>query len=326
MNISAAISLLFIMITTIFWGVWPITIKKCKGMRSDLYYINFMLGALIITILFSIILTYTPFYNFPTLKEVFSEHYNHLLRAFLGGVLVSIGYILQIASAFLSGIAFAFIVSFSIFMATQALIQILISPHSYYMPILIGLILFLFSAFFFNIACRKNSTKSQICKKSMSFAFISGVLLGVFYPLLDLSLTKGSIERLAPHVATLIFLIGMFLSYIVFACLLHKTPLIDPPLAIGSYFEMAKKKHLLSILGGMLWAIALCLKMITDVIQFELIAYSFYHLAPLIAGAIGIFFYKEYHQNKGSYKFIALSCLFYIVGVILLGIHPWIVL
>jgi glucose uptake protein len=91
----------------------------------------------------------------------------------------------------------------------------------------------------------------RISIKAIVVSVASGVLMGSFYPLIQIS-REGELG-LGPYAAALIFTCGIFVSTMVYNMILMNLPLQGEPLEVVEYFHGSAKNHLLGLTGGIVW-------------------------------------------------------------------------
>jgi glucose uptake protein len=91
-------------------------------------------------------------------------------------------------------------------------------------------------------------------------------------------------------------------------------------LTYGDYFRGSAKLHLIGILGGVIWMIALCFNVIASGVAGPAISYALGQGATLIAAIWGVLVWKELAAgSKGTGLLSGLMFAGYAAGLILIG-------
>lgn len=83
----------------------------------------------------------------------------------------------------------------------------------------------------------------------------------------------------------------------------------------SDYFRGTAKLHLIGILGGCIWMLALCLNVIAANVAGLAISYALGQGATLVAAIWGVFVWRE----KGTMSYTVLMFIGYATGLILIG-------
>ena len=159
--------------------------------------------------------------------------------------------------------------------------------------------------------------------RGVTYAVVAGCLMGFFYPQLMRSISpefnSSSIQvgMLTPYTALLFFGAGVLLSNFLVNSIFMK----NAGLTYREYFDGAKRLHLLGLMGGAIWMLALCLNVIASGVAGPAVSYALGQGATLDAAIWGVFIWKEFAEApKGTTPFIVLMFLGYSTGILLIGI------
>jgi len=313
---------LLIIITFSLILIWPNMLKKAKATRAEYFYWDFLIAVFILSIAFAITIGLSPYYNLPSVEKDLIEMFRFALRAMLAGMIVNIAYFLTILSSFLVGITYGMNVPFSIAMATEGIIVVLLQPHAFAGTILAAVVFFILSTVFFNIACRRNTEKTYRSKKAITFAVLAGMIFGFFFPLLGKSFNLEDSGKLAPHIAFLFFSSGFVIGNIFLSFLFRNKPLISPAFSFKGYLNISFKNHLYGFIAGTVWALAAICRFFTNIDPIYGFAFVISHTYTLLMGLFGIFLWKEY-KNNGTYKYLFFAYASFIIAVIFLSFERW---
>ena len=91
----------------------------------------------------------------------------------------------------------------------------------------------------------------KVSLKGIVVSLVSGLLMGSFYPLVELG--KGFGAGMGPYAIGFVFALGIFTSTFVFNLFFMNLPVAGEPLELPDYFKGLPKQHLLGVAGGILW-------------------------------------------------------------------------
>src|ERR1017187_10727575 len=103
------LALFMMIVTMICWGSWANTQKLCKGWRFELFYWDYALGIVLISLLMGFTMGSTD----PASSESFMGNLraadgHHILLALFGGIVFNAANILLVAAIAIAGLAVAF--------------------------------------------------------------------------------------------------------------------------------------------------------------------------------------------------------------------------
>ncbi len=121
---------------------------------------------------------------------------------------------------------------------------------------------------------------------------------------------------LTPYVALTFFGLGVLISNIVVNTIFMRAG----RLSYADYFRGSSRLHLIGILGGGIWMIALTLNVIASGVAGPAISYALGQGATLIAAIWGVLIWQEFRgSSKATRVYVALMFAGYTVGLVLIG-------
>jgi len=162
-------------------------------------------------------------------------------------------------------------------------------------------------------------------KTGMVLCIISGIGLGLFYPLVAKSLSSP--HPLGAYSVGFVFMIGILSSNLIVNTLIMIKPVTGaPPLPLGSYFRMPGRWHLLGLtLGGGLWGLGTVLNFVASATGLVGPATSFAlgDGATMVAALWGVVVWREF---RGATKQVntALVWMFvcFVLGLSAIALSP----
>lgn len=315
---NMAVILMFI--TMLCWGSWANTAKLDKNWRFELFYWDYATGVLLTSLLFALTLGSIGSLGTSFFNNIANANMEILGKAFAGGVIFNIANILLVAAISIAGMSVAFPIGIGIALIMGTLLSYLVAPQGNIFFLSVGITLVLLAIILAAIAYKKKDNqenKTHTSKKGILISIISGILMSLFYPLVA-STMKGS-PSLTPYTAVFFFALGVFVSNWIVNYIFMRIPITGSPLSMQAYFKGSLKQHLIGIFGGFIWCVGMSFNIIAATNAGPAIAYAFGQGATLIAAIWGVFVWKEFAKTKQVYPILVLMFLFYLLGLISIG-------
>jgi glucose uptake protein len=324
---SMAVLLCFI--TMICWGSWGNTQKLAsKNWRFELFYWDYVLGMLIVSLVIALSLGSIGNEGRPFLTDILQTDFKNIGFAILGGIIFNAGNILLSAAISIAGMAVAFPVGVGIALVLGVIINYFAiqsgNPYFLFLGVALVTIAILINAWAYkNKNQIVNSDKSS-SKKGLILSVIAGVLMSFFYRFIALSMDLENFEnpmvgKMTPYSAFFVFAIGVFLSNIFFNTIIIKKPFVGKPTSYIEYFKGSFNNHITGVLGGIIWGLGNSFNLISAGKAGAAISYGLGQGATLVAALWGVFIWKEF---KGSPRKVVIGImlmfLFFIVGLSLI--------
>ncbi|MGH9663744.1 MAG: AcrB/AcrD/AcrF family protein, partial [Bryobacteraceae bacterium] len=175
-------------------------------------------------------------------------------------------------------------------------------------------------------AAKAAREKKSRTTKGIVISLICGVLMGSFYPLVEIS-QQGDLG-LAPYGCMLLFAAGVFLSTFVFNLFFLNLPVEGPPIQMLDYFKGAARQHWLGIAGGAIWCTGALANFLAagtppQVNVGPAISYAIGQGATLVSALWGLLLWKEFAGATSRVKtLLVLMIALFVGGLTLLSIAP----
>lgn len=162
--------------------------------------------------------------------------------------------------------------------------------------------------------------------KGIVVSLISGVLMGSFYPVVELS--KVGDIGLGPYTVAFFFAIGVFGSTFIFNIYFMNLPIHGKSVDFGAYFKGTRNQHLLGVLGGLLWCTGAIANFTAasapkSVQVGPAVSYALGQGATMVSALWGLLVWKEFAGAQGKVKgLIALMLLLFVAGLTLVSLAP----
>ena len=321
---SSGSALLLLLLSFVCLGSWVNTFKLAgTRWRFELFYIDFAIGA----VLFAAISAFTlgslgADLGFSDRMLVAGRTAQGMV--ILGGFVFNLGNMLLVAAVSLLGISGAFPLSIGLALIVSSLFEFR-STNGILLGA--GVVLMIIAAWLDGAACRfrhVEKSKARKTKKGLSLGSISGVALGLFYPVAAKGMSGDF--SVGPYAGLLLFSVGILVSTVVFNFYFLNIAIEGAPLGFSAYFRGNLQQHLLGFGGGALWAAGMLAASLASSgpqqINFDPSLNFILPLASVLLVMLwGTLGWKEFAAAPKNAKVaLALTAAFFTGSVILVGI------
>jgi glucose uptake protein len=181
------------------------------------------------------------------------------------------------------------------------------------------------------LAYREHGSKakgpgSKFSIKGLVLSLVSGVLMGSFYPLVEMS--RATEIGLGPYTAALFFAAGVLITTFVFNLYFMNLPVQGEPLGFGAYFSGGVRNHLLGWLGGIVWCIGAISNFAASAAPPEVnispaMSYAMGQGATLVSALWGLLVWKEFAGANSRVKLLlTVMIALFVAGLGLVSVAP----
>ena len=319
-NYSTAI--VFCIITMLCWGSWANTQKlAATNWRFELFYWDYVLGILLISLLFAFTLGSHGASGRSFFEDVSQANHSSLLSALFGGVIFNAANILLVAAISIAGMAVAFPVGIGLALVIGVIVNYIANPVGNQVLLFSGVAFIVFAIVLNANAYRKmQSGNKNPSTKGLALSVIAGTMMGFFYKYVAASMfpdfTVPLAGKLSPYTAVVFFSIGILISNFLFNTLLMRKPFSGTAVGYADYFKGGMKNHIIGILGGAIWCVGMSFSIIASGKAGPAISYGLGQGATVVAAIWGIFIWKEFRNApKGTSTVLNIMLLLYLVGL-----------
>ncbi len=318
---SYSFAVILCIVTMLCWGSWANTQKLAqKSWRFELFYWDYVIGILLMSILFSFTLGSAGALGRNFIADISQAEMTNIESAFLGGVLFNLANILVAAAIAIAGMSVAFPVGIGIALVLGVLVNYMAKPQGNALWLFLGVGLVTLAIIFDAIAYRRKASQSQkVPTKGIVLSVIGGVLMALFYRFVASSMATNFEQPetgfLTPYTAVFIFSLGILISNFLFNTILMKKPFEGVPVTYLQYFKGTIKEHLTGILGGIIWCIGMMFSIIAAGKAGYAISYGLGQGATLVAALWGVFIWKEFSGTKGTFTLLFTMFLLFLAGL-----------
>ena len=323
---SYGLAVVFCIITMLGWGSWANTLKmSSKSWEFPLYYWDYSIGIVLTTLLFGFTFGSIGEEGRSFTDDLLQANTSALASAFIGGVIFNISNLLIVAATAIAGMAVAFPIAVGLALVIGVAVNYIATPLGNPYLLFIGLFLVVAAILIDAAAYRKlPQDKKGDQKKGIIISVLSGILMGFFYRFVAASMTTNfstpDAGLLTPYSAMFIFAVGILISNFIFNTWFMYKPIAGKSVQYGDYFKIGTPKlHLIGILGGIIWAVAMEFNLIASEQAGFAISYGLGQGATMISAAWGVFVWKEFAgAPKSTNKLLAAMFILFIIGLSLI--------
>jgi glucose uptake protein len=341
-------ALLLLILSMLCWGSWANTFKMAGKWRFELFYYDYALGVLIAAVVAA--------YTFGSLGSDLSFSDNLLVagrrnQAYgaAAGAVFNLANMLLVGAISIAGMAVAFPVGIGLALVIGVIWNYILNPQGNKFLLAVGVALVAGAIIVDAIAYsfhsraqqkeeipapaaqrgRVKATGRRGGAKGLVLSLVSGLLMGSFYPLVQIGVGGGPDSGgLGPYAVAFWFAIGVFVSTFIFNLYFLNLPVEGEPISMAFYLRGTARQHLLGILGGLIWctgAIANFASASTpkQVQVGPAISYAIGQGATMISALWGLLVWKEFAGANSRVKaLLAVMLLLFVGGLALLSLAP----
>jgi glucose uptake protein len=330
-------ALLLIILSMLCWGSWANTFKLTGKWRFELFYYDYSVGVLLAAIVAA--------YTFGSMGNELSFSDNMLIAAkrnmayaVAGGVVFNLANMLLVAAISVAGLAVAFPVGIGLALVIGVVWNYFLNPQGNPTLLAAGVVLVMcaivvdalaYSAHARPAAPAGRGRKKSAGSKGILLSLISGVLMGSFYPLVEMSKGGGvDAAGLGPYAVAFLFALGVFFSTFIYNLYFLNLPVEGQPLSMLAYFKGTLPQHALGIFGGIVWCTGAIANFVAASAPNKVqvgpaISYAIGQGATMVSALWGVLVWKEF-AGAGSKVRILLTLMFvlFLAGLMLVAIAP----
>jgi glucose uptake protein len=318
-------AVVFCVITMFCWGSWANTQKLArKGWRFELFYWDYTIGVLLLTLLLGLTLGSSGTDGRLFLADLSQASHASIHSALIGGAIFNLANILLVAAIDIAGMAVAFPVGIGLALVLGVVLNYRENPVGNATLLFAGVFFVVLAILLDAVAYRKiPGSAAGISTKGLLLSVACGILMGFFYRFVAASMypdfSRPEPGRLGPYAAVFIFAVGIFLSNFILGTFIMKKPFVGLPVSFADYFHGSLGTHLTGILGGIIWGVGMSFNIIASGRAGFAISYGLGQGATMVAAFWGVFIWKEFRSApKGTSTLIAAMFGCFLVGLVLI--------
>lgn len=311
---ESTLALLLTMTSAVCWGSWANTGKMTRNYRFELFYWDYAIGIVVISLIWAFTLGSTGGDN-SFLSNLGVATTSNMGSAMIGGFIFNIANLLLVAGINMAGLAVAFPLSIGTAMVVGVVSSYVIQPKGDVKMLAIGVFMAVIAITMDGLAYGNLPSAGQaVSKKSVFVCLVSGALMGSFAPFVTRAMTHGT--PLTPYSISVFFTVGSLLCCPIVNVYFMKRPLIGDPVDFGGFFTAGTTNHLWGLFGGFIWGTGMVFNFVAGGKLGVAISYAIGQSAPMVAALWGVFIWKEFAGAGGKAKgYLAGMFLFYALAL-----------
>lgn len=315
-------------LTMMCWGSHANTLKmEPRSYGFPLYYWDQAIGYLLLPLLAGLTFGSWGTDGRPLLADLAQGSLSSFRWAILGGIVFNLANILFTSAIDVAGMAVAFPIGIGIALIEGVAINYIAEPKGNPLLIFAGVGMITLAIILDALAYRNlqgSRSDSGDLAKGVSLAVVGGILMGLFYYLVQRSISPDYVHlapgKFGPYAGVLVFSAGSFTSNLIFNSYLMSHPFKGVKVTYGDYFSKGTLKyHLIGILGGLINGTGTTSNFIASKTASPAIAYGLGQGGTMIAAIWGVFIWKEFRgATTGTRTMIAAMFVLFMSGLTLL--------
>jgi glucose uptake protein len=326
--VTFSIALLMTITSAVCWGSWANTFKVTRGYRFELFYWDYALGICLIALLLAFTMGSLRADGMDFLSNLHSTDISNFYYAIVAGAIFNVANVLLVAGIDMAGMAVAFPLAIGIALAVGVVLSYLQNPKG--SPLLLGIavVCAIIAVIFDGRAYQSlnaektaagNSGGGGASRKSIVVCVVSGVLMGLFAPIVSHAL--NSTHAMTPYTVGVFFTLGALACCFVFNVYLMRRPLVGEPVQARGYFRTSAGNHMLGLLGGCIWGLGTVFNFVASSLTGVAISYAIGQSAPMVAALWGVFVWHEFRGAGIAARVnLVLMFVFFIVAIALVSL------
>jgi glucose uptake protein len=320
---SLPVAIVFCIITMLGWGSWANT-QKLAGKEKwpfELFYWDYAIGVFLFSLLFAFTFGSAGSEGAATVANLRSATSAYIWPALLSGALFNLSNILLVVGIDAAGMSVAFPVGVGLALVIGTVESYLATPKGNPALLFSGVALIVLAMILSGMAHRRlPRSGGRNPLRGLIFSAVAGCLMGSFYPQLMRSISPDfrniAAGTLTPYAALVFFGAGVLVSNLAWNTVFMRAGRVT----YADYFRGSARLHLIGILGGCIWMLALSLNVIASGVAGPAISYALGQGATLVAALWGLLIWHEFRAAPaGTSKYLALMLAGYAVGLALIG-------
>ncbi|HET9308063.1 MAG TPA: GRP family sugar transporter [Candidatus Sulfotelmatobacter sp.] len=313
---SLTVAMLMMITSAICWGSWANTYKGVKNYRFELFYWDYAIGIFLMSLILAFTMGSTGHDASSFLNNVQSADKANIVSTLVGGAIFNLANLLLVAAIDMAGLAVAFPVSIGIALVVGVVLSYALQPKGNALFLAIGVACALVAVILDGKAYGSLASAGRsVSRKSIIVCIVSGVLMGLWNPLVAYSATRGT--PLSPYSSVVFLTLGALLSCFIWNIYFMKKPLVGEPVSFQGFFTGPPSGHLLGLLGGVIWGVGTVFNVVAGKVTGFAISYAIGQSAPMVAALWGILAWKEF-AGSGSRAKLYLTLMFIFFGLAIL--------
>ena len=322
---SYPLAVVFCVLTMLCWGSWANTRKLARrDWRFELFYWDYTLGVLLLTLLFGLTLGSGGGEGRAFLADLSQASGASLGSALVGGAIFNLANILLVAAIEIAGMAVAFPVGIGLALVIGVVVNYLAAPVGNGALLALGVVLVTLAIVIDAIAYRRlPGGAAGVSTKGLLLSVACGVFMGMFYRFVAAAMYADPAHadpgKMGNYAAVFVFAVGVFLSSFLWNTLAMRKPFVGTPVGFADYFKGGAGTHLTGLLGGIIWGCGMSFNLIASARAGFAISSGLGQGATRVAAFWGVFIWREFRTAPaGTSRLLAAMFACFLGGLALI--------
>jgi glucose uptake protein len=326
---SYGLALMLTILTMFCWGSWANALKFAKGWRFELLYYDYSIGVALCALVAGL--------TFGTLgpgSPRFAADLAHagginVFYGFLGGVIFNLSNILVVGAIAVAGMGVGFPIGVGLALVVGVIWNYILKPQGNPWLLGLGVALVLAAVVVDAIVYRMHAAstgapedaeaKRRATWKGIRLAVVGGILMGMFYPLVEKGMTGPT--GLHAYGVALVFGLGVLVSVFVYNLYFLKRPIAGPRLSFRDYLRGSAWVHFLGIAGGAMWMVGSLSNWVASSQVGPAIAYALGQGSTMVGALWGVLVWREFAGGGARLnRLIVLMFVLFVTGLTVVSI------
>jgi glucose uptake protein len=316
---TLTVALLMMITSAICWGSWANTYKGVKNYRFELFYWDYAIGILLISLILAFTMGSAGHDASSFLNNVQSADRSNIVSTLVGGAIFNLANLLLVTAIDMAGLAVAFPVSIGIALVVGVVLSYILQPKGNAIFLAAGVACALIAVILDGKAYGSLASAGRtVSRKSIVTSVVSGVLMGLWAPFVTRAMTHGN--TLGPYSVAVFLTLGALLSCFVWNVYFMKRPLVGEPVSFAGFFNGPPSGHLLGLAGGLVWGTGMVFNLVAASFTGVAISYAIGQSAPMVAALWGLLAWKEFAGSGSRAKtYLVLMFVSYALAILLVA-------
>ncbi|MBI1786518.1 MAG: AcrB/AcrD/AcrF family protein [Acidobacteria bacterium] len=337
-----AATLCLLIFSMLCWGSWANTLKFAGKWRFELFYFDYAVGVMLAATLYAFTFGSLGFDGFQFSDDLMQTGKRNILYGLLGGTVFNLANMLLVAAISVAGLAVAFPVGIGLALVIGVVWNYAIKSEGNPVFLFGGAAIIVAAIIVDAMAYQKHArakleeqAKAGLLKtsaprvplKGIVLSIFSGVLMGSFFPLVELGKSYG--VGMGPYAIGFAFAGGVLLSTFPFNLFFMNLPVQGDPVEVRDYFLLGGlKQHALGVLGGLLWYSGTMANFVAASAENQAqvgpaVSYAIGQGATMISVIWGLLVWKEFDGADMRVKtLLTLMFVLFLLGLGLVSVAP----
>lgn len=304
-------------LSAVFWGSWANTFKGTKGYRFELFYWDYAVGIVAISVVLALTMGSTGATGESFIANLRAADPANLVYALVAGFIFNIANLLLVAGTDIAGLAIAFPISIGIAVVEGVVLSYALQPRGNALYLAAGVALAVAAIICDALAYGSLGSSAQgrkASRKGIIVNVVSGLLMGAFAPFVTKAMTTG--HALTPYSVASLFCLGALVCCFFINIYFMRRPLVGEPVNFAGFWTASRTNHALGLAGGVIWGLGTSFNFVAANKLGVPIAYAIGQSAPMIAALWGVLVWKEFAgARRKPWVYLTLMFLLYVAAV-----------